>query len=341
MAVQIQAHSFPLHPSVKDRLHPEYVAFYNKHLLNLPPAHCLPLSVSRAGGNAIACHSDPLPVGRVQDICIPQRARQETNGPDIPIRCFTPQGTPPSSGWPLVLYYHGGGWVFGDLSTENNVCTNICNRARAVVITTDYRLAPEAPWPAAIHDSWETLLWATSTGKDTLNLDLIKIAIGGASSGGNIAAVIVQNAVVQQCALIRSQFLIVPVTDNTATPCSKNPTWKMFEHTAALPAKKMLWYRNHYLPDPATWSHREASPLLAPNAIFRQLPRANIIVGELDVLRHEGEEYARKLEANGISADLTVMKGMPHPFLAMDAVLEAGKRAISITCDGLIQAFSS
>lgn len=152
MAVQIQAHSFPLHPSVKDRLHPEYVAFYNKHLLNLPPAHCLPLSVSRAGGNAIACHSDPLPVGRVQDICIPQRARQETNGPDIPIRCFTPQGTPPSSGWPLVLYYHGGGWVFGDLSTENNVCTNICNRARAVVITTDYRSATLLSVPRALSD---------------------------------------------------------------------------------------------------------------------------------------------------------------------------------------------
>jgi triacylglycerol lipase len=157
------------------------------------------------------------------------------------------------------------------------------------------RLAPEAPWPATIHDSWETLLWATSIGKDTLNLDLRKIAIGGASSGANIAAVIVQNAAVQQCTPLRSQFLIVPVTDNTATPCSKNPTWKMFEHTAALPAKKMLWYRNHYLPDPATWSQREASPLLAPDEIFRQLPRANIIVGELDVLRHEGEEVRHLL----------------------------------------------
>jgi len=168
-----------------------------------------------------------------------------------------------------------------------------------------------------------------------------KTAIGGSSAGANIAAVIVQNAVLRPPpgASLCSQFLVVPVTDNTATPCS-NPTWKALEFTAALPAKKMLWYRHHYLPDRADWSHREASPLLAPDDTFRQLPPANIIVGEVDVLRHEGEEYARKLKANGVSVKLTLMEGMPHPFLAMDAVLEAGKRAITLICDNLIETFA-
>jgi triacylglycerol lipase len=172
-------------------------------------------------------------------------------------------------------------------------------------------------------------------------LDLSKVAIGGSSAGANIAAVLAQNAILrpQLGVSICSQFLAVPVTDNTATPLS-NPTWKSLELTAALPAEKMLWYRRHYLPCPGSWSHREASPLLASDEIFERLPPANIIVGEMDMLRHEGEEYARRLRDNGVSATLTLMEGMPHPFLAMDAVLEAGRRAITIICEGLAGAFA-
>lgn len=152
---------------------------------------------------------------------------------------------------------------------------------------------------------------------------------------------IVQNAVLRPRpgVLIRSQLLVVPVLDNTATP-SSNPTWKSLEFTASLPAKKMLWYRQHYLPNQADWPHREASPLLASDDIFKLLPRARIIVGELDVLKHEGNEYASKLTANGVAAEVTTMEGMPHPFLAMDAVLEAGKRAITIICDDLARVFA-
>ncbi|KIX08220.1 uncharacterized protein Z518_02876 [Rhinocladiella mackenziei CBS 650.93] len=338
MVAQIQHPPYPLHPSVKDRLHPDYVAFYNKYLLNQQPVHYQAIAISRCSGKVIPTNTEPLPVGMTQDISI---SRQDTCGPNISIRCFTPQGCPPSSGWPLVLYFHGGGWVFGDINTENTICTNICVRAKAVVITTDYRLAPEEPWPAAIHDSWEAFLWATSYGGSLLNLDLTRTAMVGSSAGANIAAVIVQNAVLrpQLGVSLCSQFLVVPVTDNTASPCS-SPTWKAFEFTAGLPAKKMLWYRNHYLPNQADWSHREASPLLASDEIFARLPPANIIVGELDVLRHDGEEYARKLRKNGVEAKVTVMEGMPHPFLAMDAVLEAGKRAITIICEELDQVFS-
>ncbi len=197
------------------------------------------------------------------------------------------------------------------------------------------------PWPAAVHDTWETFLWATSERASFLNLDLSKIAIGGASAGANIAAVLVQNAVLrpQPGVSIVSQSLVVPVLDNTATP-SSNPTWKSMEFTASLPAKKMLWYRQHYLPNQTDWPSREASPLLAPDAIFQLMPPANIIVAELDVLRHEGNEYGRRLIANGVSAEVTTMEGMPHPFLAMDAVLEAGKEAITIICDDLKRVFA-
>ncbi|KIY01373.1 uncharacterized protein Z520_02925 [Fonsecaea multimorphosa CBS 102226] len=337
MVAQLNQPPYPLHPSVKDRLHPDYVAFYNKYILNAQQVHHLPVSVARGTPGVPPCHSRPLPVGRVQDVYI---SRRETVGPNILLRCFTPPGTPPPSGWPLVLYYHGGGWVFGDIDTENTVCTNICVRAQAVVITTDYRLAPEDPWPAAIHDSWEAFLWSTAAQGEArldLDLDLNKVAIAGASAGANIAAVIAQKAVLrpQPNVSIRSQVLVVPATDNTATPYS-SPSWKAYEFTAHLPAKKMLWYRHHYLPNPADWSHCEASPLLAPDDVFARLPPAYIIVGELDVLRHDGEEYARRLQANGVAAEVCVMDGMPHPFLAMDAVLEAGKTAITNICVELL-----
>jgi acetyl esterase/lipase len=126
----------PLHSSVKHRLHPQYVAFYNQYLLHAPQIYHLSVDEARLSGAVPPSHSKPLTVGNILDLAI---SRQETAGPNIPIRCFTPPGTPPPSGWPLVHFYHGGGWVFGDISTENTVCSHICVRSRAVVITTNYR----------------------------------------------------------------------------------------------------------------------------------------------------------------------------------------------------------
>jgi acetyl esterase/lipase len=210
------------------------------------------------------------------------------------------------------------------------------------------RLAPEHPYPAAVHDSWEALLWTVTKGAQILNLNLSKLAIGGSSAGGNLAAVMTQKALLlrrQRPSFLSrdieflKQLLIVPVTDNTAN-VENNPTYKSSEHVPALPALKMLWYRNHYLPDRKTWVEAEASPLLFPAEGFADLPPAVVIVGQLDVLRHEGEEYARKLRDAGVEAKVEVMPGMPHPFLAMDAVLDEGKRAITILCDTLVEVFA-
>lgn len=136
----------------------------------------------------------------------------------------------------------------------------------------------------------------------------------------------------------RKQLLVVPVTDNTATPTT-NPTWQEFEYTAALPAQKMLWYRQHYLPEHVSRKDCEASPLFFPSDQFSKLPPAVILVAELDVVRHEGEEYARKLREGGVPVRLELMAGMPHPFIAHDAVLDEGKRGITILCESLSEAF--
>ena len=129
--------TYPLHESVKDRLHPEYVDFYNRHLINLPQSHLQPISITRAGSPIVAGGSSPMPVGQVQDYPI---RRQSSPGPDVVVRIFVPDGQPPSqAGWPVMLYFHGGGFVLGNIDTENTVCTHMCMRARCVVITTDYR----------------------------------------------------------------------------------------------------------------------------------------------------------------------------------------------------------
>ncbi|PKX96668.1 alpha/beta hydrolase [Aspergillus novofumigatus IBT 16806] len=326
---------YPLHDSVKDKLDPEYVDFYNKYVINLQQVHLQPVAASRTSGVLIPGGGPLLEVGKTEDITIKRRA---TDGPGILLRSFIPPGEKPADGWPVMLYFHGGGWVLGNIDTENPVCTNVCVRGNCVVVTVDYRLAPENPWPAAVHDCWEALLWLISDGAWVLPIDTSKVATGGSSAGGNLASIMTHKALtlsppVRFCA----QLLSVPVMDNTAT-VANNESYRLYEHAPALPAAKMIWYRNHYLPNIADRAKPEASPLFYDDD-WSQLPPALIMVGELDVLRTEGEQYAAKLREAGVEVDLQVMKGMPHPFLAMDAVLKEGRRSITLMCDMLKRVF--
>jgi acetyl esterase/lipase len=127
---------YPLHESIVPRLDPEYADFYNKHIINHQQTHYQPISVSRASGIIIPGAGPPRPVAKTQDLTIP---RAESSGPDVSVRCFTPLGEAPEGGWPVMLWIHGGGWVLGNIDTENVICTHLCNRAKCVAITTDYR----------------------------------------------------------------------------------------------------------------------------------------------------------------------------------------------------------
>ncbi|TVY75913.1 AB hydrolase superfamily protein [Lachnellula suecica] len=330
---------YPLHPSIRDKLDPVYKEFYNKHLINQQQVHLRPVAESRTSGVLIPGAGPKLPVGSVEDISIP---RLETKGPEVLMRAFTPEGEKPDHGWPLFVWYHGGGWVLGNIDTENVICTNLCNRSRCVVVTVDYRLAPESPYPAAVHDSWEALLWLKATGITHLSLNPSLCAVGGSSAGGNLAAIMCHKALSSPSSVpnFLTQLLIVPVMDNTATPAN-TLSWKENEFVCALPAEKMLWYRRHYLPDESTWAQPEASPLFYGdgNGEWGRLPRALVVVGGLDVLRSEGEAYAAKLESNGVKVDLRIHEGLPHPFVAMDEVLKQGRDTITFMVDALNEAF--
>jgi acetyl esterase/lipase len=184
-----------------------------------------------------------------------------------------------------------------------------------------------------------------TTGASLLHLNLLKTAVGGSSAGGNLAAIMCQKAASlppSSSNLVPNfltQLLVVPVTNNTASTFN-NVSWKENKYSPALPAAKMMWYRNHYLPDEKTWSQPEASPLLWTGN-WGALPNALVVVGEMDVLRSEGEEFAEKLWEVGVGADLKIMKGMPHPFLAMDGVLQQGRDTITFMVGWLREAFET
>jgi acetyl esterase/lipase len=127
---------YPLHESVRDRLHPDYVTFYNKYIINQQQVHYQPVSASRTSGVLIPGGGPVLEALKTEDVNI---KRTETEGPDVPVRVFTPEGKSPEGGWPVFLYFHGGGWVLGNINTENTVCSNICVRGKCVVVTVDYR----------------------------------------------------------------------------------------------------------------------------------------------------------------------------------------------------------
>ena len=134
--------SYPLHPSIDSRIDPEYRAFYNENVIDKQQVHYQPIEVSRASGTLIPGAGPLIPVGKTIDYSI---SRVESQGPEIKVRCFTPQEFRPAEGWPVLIYYHGGGWVLGNLDTENVVATNICARGRCVVVSVDYRYIQKNP----------------------------------------------------------------------------------------------------------------------------------------------------------------------------------------------------
>ncbi|KFA56374.1 hypothetical protein S40293_05026 [Stachybotrys chartarum IBT 40293] len=324
---------YPLHESVIDRIDAEYADFYNKHIFDKQQVHLQPIQVSRASGILIPGSGPLHDDSRYFDYSF---HRVESEGPDVRVRCFTPQGSKPARGWPVCIYFHGGGWVLGTVDTENVIASHLSARGKAVVVSVDYRLAPENPFPAAVLDSWEAVLWVIGEGKTKLSLDISKIAAGGSSAGANLAAVMCQRAVARGYPRFSLQLLSVPVMDNTADT-TNNISWKENQSTPALPAPKMLWYRHHYLPNEQDWSHPEASPLFWEGD-WAKLPPACMVLGELDVLRSEGEQFGEKLRLNGVEADVHIMKKQPHPFIAMDRVLDAGRLAITLFCDALYKA---
>jgi acetyl esterase len=262
-------------------------------------------------------------VARVADRTIP--------GPDgpIPVRVYTPAGTGP---FPMLVFIHGGGWVIGDIETHDGLCRSLCNGAGCVVVSVDYRLAPEHRFPAAPEDCYAATAWVAEHAAE-LDGNARRVAVGGDSAGGNLAAVVALMARDRGGPPLTFQLLIYPATDLRM----RSPSIEENGEGYYLTKRDMVWFRGHYISSEQDLAHPLASPLLVPD--LHSLPPALVITAEFDPLRDEGEAYGKRLAEAGIPATVSRYGGMIHGFVSMAPVLDQGKNAIAESCHALRSAF--
>jgi len=252
-------------------------------------------------------------------------ADQTISGQDgpIPLRIYRPAGTPgsPTTELPLVVYFHGGGFVIGDLDSHDPLCRQLAAAIPAVVVSVDYRLAPEHRFPAAVEDAEAATAWAAEHAL-TLGASPGQLVVAGDSAGGTLAAVVARRA--RDCGgpPIRLQVLIYPVTDLTGA----HPSHQVNGTGYFLTSEMMAWFTANYLVDDVQRSDPDASPLFAHD--LAGLPPAHVVTAEFDPLRDEGEAYAERLRQASVPVTTVRYDGMIHGFVSMDAVLDSGARAV-------------
>ncbi len=260
---------------------------------------------------------DLEPIDRVEDRRIPGPAGE------IPVRIYRPASPGPL---PALVGFHGGGWVIGDLDGYEGMCRHIANSVGCLLVSVDYRLAPEHPFPAAAEDAYAATCWVAEQATE-LGADPRRLAVAGDSAGGNLAAVCALMARDRGGPDLVFQLLIYPVTD-----CSfDTPSYRENAEGYFLKAVTMRWYWRQYLGDSADGSDPYASPLRAPD--LSHLPPALIITAGYDPLRDEGEAYGRRLQAAGVDATVRRYETMFHGFfgfgLLLDAALPANEDAFA------------
>ena len=294
--------------------------------LNLPP---LESSTPEEARESLRVRTAAL--GPFESVAAVTDHRVPVKGGAITVRVYSPGGPGPH---PALVYYHGGGWVVGDLYTHDGFCRSLTNAARCAVLSVDYRLAPEFKYPVAVEDSYAALAWAVS-GAARLGIDPRRVAVGGDSAGGNLATVVALVASERGGPGLVHQVLIYPVTDyDLSTPSYlENATGYLLTRDG------MRWFWNHYLAREAQGLERYASPLRAPS--LTGLPSALVITAEYDPLRDEGEAYAARLRNTGVAVTLTRYPGMIHGFIRMTRIVDLARTALDEIAHSLQKAFAA
>lgn len=237
---------------------------------------------------------------------------------DIPLRIYRPQSGADAP-LPAIVFFHGGGFVLGDLDLYEGICRRLCEAARAAVVAVDYRLAPEHPFPAAVEDAEAAVRWIAAEG-ERLGLRSDSLCVAGDSAGANLATVAAQALKDDPAVAIAHQLLLYPVTDLSRESESYARNGEGYFLTTDL----MRYFRKHYLADPRQASDERASPLLAGS--LAGLPRSTVVVCGFDPLIDEGVAYAEALRAAGVETELLTIDDQIHGYLLMDgAIPEAGE----------------
>jgi acetyl esterase len=243
----------------------------------------------------------------------------------VRVRIYRPEGKGP---FPVLLYFHGGGWVVGDLESHDHVCRALARRAPALVVNVDYRLAPETAFPGPLDDCEAALRWTASRAAE-LGGRLDRIAVGGDSAGANLAAALALRVRDRGGPPIALQLLIYPVTDRNFETVS----YREFASGFGLTRANMQWFWDCYLPVGSGIPDPQAAPLRA--ASLKGLPPAFVLSAEFDVLRDEGEAYARRLHKEGVPVRGLRFLGMNHGFIRMAALFPQADHALSVCADAL------
>ena len=302
----------PLHPQAQQVIEAT-------RALGLPPNHTV--SPAEARANAAKRPRGPGPeVGKVQDRAIPGPAG------DVPVRIYTPEGDGP---FPILVWYHGGGWVVGNLESADGTARHLCVGSRNVVVSVDYRLAPEAKFPEPFDDCYAATVWASDHAEELGGVRGV-VSVGGDSAGGNLAAAVSIKAAETGDFRVSHQLLVYPVTDvdfDTGSYLDNGAGYN-------LDRELMIWYWEQYLADPA----QAADPLVAPLRLsadfdgMDDLAQALVITAEYDPLRDEGEAYGRHLNELGVPAQTNRYDGMIHGFFSMAGLLDTGREAMDDAC---------
>lgn len=301
----------PLDPDLLPEYDPEFVEVYNRTGIHQPSVVDLTPQEIRKWRLEKLVLLDHSTVESVTDYSYGDNEEQK-------IRVIVPKGERPSSGWPVYVYYHGGGWVLGDISSDNVQLGRLANLVQCVSISVNYRHAPEHPFPAAADDAWAAFEYIQANG-DKLGLDLSKVIVGGTSAGANLTEVVTQRLVAHNekssspYKPLLHQVLIVPPADTFNR--GKYGSYVKYANAATLGKKESSYFFQKYFTDDSVRSDIRASPLLNDDSVFAKLPPATFLIAGMDPLSDEGRAYAQKMESNGVKVDVNVFEGVPHGFM--------------------------
>ncbi len=266
----------------------------------------------------------PISLERIEQLSIP------VEGAKIGARLYA---SSKKANLPLLVFYHGGGWVLGDLDSHDGVCRSLAKETGAIVVSVDYRLAPEHKFPTPLYDCYQAKEWLVKNGGD-LGIDSSRLAVGGDSAGGNLAAAVAMMTQQIRSAPICHQMLFYPVTDYGIDTAS----YRAFAEGFYLGRREMMWFWDHYLTSKADGANPLASPLRAPS--LTGLPPATIFTADHDPLRDEGKAYAEALKAAGVAVNYRDFAGMIHGFVNLLGIVPAASQAIAAAGTDLSAAFS-
>ena len=251
---------------------------------------------------------------------------------ELPTRLYRPQGA--EGPLPILVYFHGGGFVIGDRDTHDIPCRRLSLDAGCLVVSVDYRLAPEHAFPAPVDDAWAATRWVVDHAEE-LGGDPARVAVGGDSAGGNLAAVVCHMAKRDGGPRLVYQLLIYPATDLTGSM----PSDASLSHGYRLTTELLDWFMAHYFREGGDRDQLVASPLFAED--FADLPSALVLTAGYDPLRDEGSAYADKLRDAGVETEVVEYGGMIHGFITMGGVVDAAVESMEVCAAGLARAFEN